>query len=693
MNAIRTSHYPSHPKFYDFCDELGIWVMDEADLECHGFFEPISRSMGLPQTMDYQDRKKIVFPEASTFTSCNLDWTEAYLERARQMVHRDKNHPSVIIWSLGNESFFGQNHTLMYDLIKKLDPTRLVHYEADWLAESATDMYSRMYTAIDLLDQLCRDRDESFKKPLILCEFGHSMGNSPGSLAEYLELFYKYRWLQGGFIWEFSSHGILHTDSTGNDFYAFGGEFGDMPNDSTFVIDGIVYSDHTPTQIMEEVKKVMQPVGIEYNVGELKITNLYDFVSLEHLGIDWLITALPQTLGNKKIIMSGALPTPSVTARSTATISTPNFECLKGFEQDEIWLTVNFRNKYATEYSTAGHLVAMSQFRLAPGDVTIVDSPSLTLPRSLVFRENIQQPTIVQTRLKVSVTSSVLHFEFDKERARITSWKVENREVLISEYNILSFWRAPTNNDGPVDAPYWRRFGLDKMQTSVKSVIVDTESDDPTVLLSIVAQLYIAPPVLGWGFNTLVTYKLLSTNEIHISTHLVATGYKDYMIPNIIPRIGWEFGIPSSFTECKWLGLGPFESYADKRSAAYVDVFSAKTKELDTYYELPQEHGNRIDTRWVWVGDEPTRSGVLAAMETIEGGQHMFGFKVSDECDPEAAKHPNMIKRGAQFLRIDYGQHGIGSQACGPGVMDKYKLRTPRDLQFSIRLKAVTGGH
>jgi beta-galactosidase len=292
INALRCSHYPSHPKLFDIADELGLWLIDEADLECHGFYDAVARPLNIPEEMDYEERKKLTFGQAAKYTSDNPSWKAAYLDRMEQMVQRDKNHPSIIMWSLGNEAFYGQNHKAMYQYAKKVDPGRLVHYEGDVHAVSA-DVFSYMYAPVDRLIELAKTEgvkpDGSFEKPIILCEYAHAMGNGPGWLQDYEEAFRTYPRLQGGFIWEWANHGLWKEDPNGKSYYAYGGDFGDVPNDGTFVMDGLLYSTHKPTPGLVELKKVIQPLKLSADGDSLVISNLYNFIGLEHLAATYAL--------------------------------------------------------------------------------------------------------------------------------------------------------------------------------------------------------------------------------------------------------------------------------------------------------------------------------------------------------------------------------------------------------------------
>lgn len=292
VNALRCAHYPSHPKLYEIADELGLYVIDEADLECHGFYDAVARPQAIPESLPYEERKLMTFPQAAKYTSDNPSWKAAYVERMKQMVHRDKNHASIIIWSLGNEAFYGQNHKAMYDWVKDVDPTRPVHYEGDVKAESA-DMFSYMYMPVpELIERALADGDD-FAKPIILCEYAHAMGNGPGGLRAYQNAFNEYRRLQGGFVWEWASHGLTKQLDDGTPFFAYGGDFGDQPNDGNFVMDGLCTSAHEPGPGLLELKKVFEPIEIRYHFthekDRLELVNRYNFLAVDHLRAEWKV--------------------------------------------------------------------------------------------------------------------------------------------------------------------------------------------------------------------------------------------------------------------------------------------------------------------------------------------------------------------------------------------------------------------
>jgi beta-galactosidase len=290
LNAIRCSHYPNDPRFYDLCDELGFWIMDEADLECHGFYDVVARSLELSvlplKPGEWEKQKEDTYSKAAKFTSDNPEWREAYLDRAEQLVGRDYNHPSIIIWSLGNEAFYGRNHKDMYHFIKSIDKSRLIHYEGDTDAETA-DMFSFMYPTLKFLDEFVKQH-ENGEKPIILCEYAHSIGNGPARAKAYQNRFMEKKVLQGGFVWEWCSHGLL-THKNGTPYMGYGGDFGDYPNNGPYCMDGIVDSNHNLTPGAEVFRKIFEPVAVTFGSSTIEIRNIQNFVSLDSFDAQWVL--------------------------------------------------------------------------------------------------------------------------------------------------------------------------------------------------------------------------------------------------------------------------------------------------------------------------------------------------------------------------------------------------------------------
>ncbi|KAK3947656.1 glycosyl hydrolases family 2, TIM barrel domain-containing protein [Pseudoneurospora amorphoporcata] len=599
INALRCSHHPSHPKLLDLADELGLWVIDEADLECHGFYDAIARPLDIPEEVDYEERKKLTFAPAARFTSDNPSWKAAYLDRMAQLIHRDKNHASVIIWSLGNEAFYGQNHKAMYELAKDIDPTRLVHYEGDPQVEPA-DMYSYMYPSVERLISLAQTEgvrsDGTFEKPIVLCEYAHAMGNGPGWLEDYEKAFCDHPRLQGGFIWEWANHGLWKEDPDGKSYYAFGDDFGDVPNDGTFVMDGLLYSTHKPTPGLLELQKVYQPMKAEL--------------------IDW------------DGANTGVLELPCIAPRSSKiVILTPSGLSL--FNSHDMWLTVSFRLKCTTAWAEQG-----------------------------------QELVVLASEPNPATTAAI----------------------------IPSFWRPPTDNDNPISLPYWKRFGVHAMTSQLRFFDIDGDAD--TVIIT--TKTFHSPPILSWGYLTHTVYETNTAGLIKIRMILEPQS-SDYVntLPAHIPRVGLDLRLPRRLDAVKWFGLGPGESYPDKRTAQRAGIWSVDhVADLQTPYEVPQENGNRMGTRWLTIR-EPQGAGLRAIagqMEDWSGNcERDFSFVATRHSTKtlEEAKHPcDLVEDDATLLRLDATVAGVGTAACGPGVREDLLVKVER-MTFSFDLEPL----
>lgn len=637
INAIRTSHYPNDPRFYDLCDEYGFYVVDEADLECHGF-ELVNEANIKP----------------AQWTSDNPDWTDAYLERIERMVQRDKNHASIILWSLGNESFYGRNHAAMYRWVKDFDPTRLVHYEADFEAETA-DVYSRMYSSIDFIEDYITKKDPA--KPFILCEYAHAMGNGPGNLQEYWDLFYAHKELQGGFVWEWNNHGLRSQTADGNHYFAYGGDFGDYPNDSNFVMDGLLQSDHTPTPGLFEYKKVLEPIivqEVDLKTGSVSVLNRYDFSSLDHLVLSWNVAA------DGDIIQAGTLSLPHIAAGARETISIP-YEPPTS-ERYDYWLNLSFRLANDTPWASSGHEVAWSQLALQ----------SATRAQTI---NSYDQLYCQQTASNLHIEGHDFALDFDLIFGEIKSWS-HNGQSYLKQGPRLDFWRAPTDNDAPNFEPAWRQAGLHCLQNRVKEVTWQQHPNNGSVTIVVAARS--APPVLAWGFDSILTYQIDGSGDVLIDVHGTPHG----TFPRTLPRIGLTLTLPSELDQAVWYGRGPGESYVDSKQANRIGVYSKTIDELATSYERPQENGNRTDVRWLSLNT--SRGPGLFASATP---QLNFSAQHYTAKDLEQAKHPYQLVTHPEItLHLDYAQHGLGSNSCGPGPLPQYELLT-QEFQFQVRLK------
>ncbi|GHH97800.1 beta-galactosidase subunit alpha [Neobacillus kokaensis] len=648
INAVRTAHYPNDPRFYDLCDMYGLYVIDEADLETHG----------------------VEHVGPSNLISDNPEWEEAYVDRAKRMVARDKNHPSIIMWSLGNESGYGCNHDAMTKWIKENDPTRLVHYEGESRSimvkdennpkrdPFCSDVHTTMYTSIETLEKWGQRTD--LKKPHILCEYIHAMGNGPGGIKEYWDLFYKYRRLQGGFVWEWCDHGIRQLTEDGEEYFAYGGDFGDKPNDYNFVIDGLVMPDRTPSPGLIEYKKVIEPVHVEaldLGRGELLITNRYDFISLQHLNLSWSVEA------DGKVVKQGVLTMPAIAPGVSLAAAIPYRLSTEVLANTEYWLNLKFTLAADTLWAKAGHEIAWAQFELpVKNDQPLQDASSSHAPLQSVEAGN-----------KLLVNGEDFNVEFDLVFGTINSLSYQGLPLL-QEGPKLHFWRALIDNDHR-SAHSWKQYGLHWLQHRVDSVVWQQSEGDQVV---VTVNARIAPPILAWGIRTIYTYTISGSGEIAIDVK----GSLEGNGPKTLPRIGLQMKLPAYLDEAAWYGRGPGEAYSDSKQANRVSVYTKKVADLYTPYIYPQENGNRHEVRWVSMASTGGMGFVAAGAPTLDFSAHYYTTENLDK-----AQHTYyLIKQDFITFNLDFQQHGLGSASCGPDVTEPYQLKNG-DFQFMIRLK------
>ncbi|MGY5046396.1 glycoside hydrolase family 2 TIM barrel-domain containing protein [Streptomyces sp. 900105755] len=614
INAVRTSHYPPHPAFLDLCDEYGLWVIDECDLETHGFTEQAWRDNPVDD-----DR-----------------WTPALLDRAARTVERDKNHPSVVIWSLGNEAGTGRGLTAMAEWIHGRDASRLVHYEGDIDCRD-TDVYSRMYADHGEVERIGRKLDGGTRRrrqlPFILCEYGHAMGNGPGGLADYQRIFESYDRLQGGFVWEWIDHGV-EDERYG---YAYGGDFGEELHDGNFVCDGLVFPDREPSPGLVEYKKVIEPVRFEGDGagGTVRVTNRYDFADLSALDFEW-----SYQVGGESVA-SGSLAVPALAAGESAEVKLPERPVAAG--SGETRWTVRAVLAADTGWGPRGHVVAWGQF-----PVSGRQSPSFVASAG----------PVVSGDGSISLGPAV----FDARSGALRSIG----SVAVTGLR-LDVWRATTDNDDGAawrsDIRYgalWRKFGLHRMRHRLDAV-------EPSAG-ALTVRTRVAPAAWEFGLGTVYRW---STDGSRLRLTVSVTPDGDWTVP--LPRLGVRFGLAAA-DRVRWFGGGPGEAYPDTRAASAVGRWQSTVDEMQTPYLRPQENGARADVRWAELG------GLR-----VEGDPE-FWFTArrwtTEELD--AAAHRSDLTPGdTVWVNLDHGQHGIGSQSCGPGVLPQYRLHAgPAEFSF-----------
>ncbi|MEU6588253.1 glycoside hydrolase family 2 TIM barrel-domain containing protein [Streptomyces sp. NPDC046881] len=625
INAVRTSHYPPHPAFLDLCDEYGLWVIDECDLETHGFTEQGWRDN--PVDDDH--------------------WTPALLDRAARMVERDKNHPSVVVWSLGNEAGTGRGLTAMAEWIRGRDGTRLVHYEGDPGCRD-TDVYSRMYAHHAEVERIGRGLDGGPHRrrtlPFILCEYAHAMGNGPGGLADYQRLFEAHDRLQGGFVWEWIDHGIAHPDLG----YAYGGDFGEELHDGNFVCDGLLFPDRRPSPGLAEYKKVIEPVtltadGTDSAAGTVRVTNRYDFTDLSALAFSWSYEVEGETVD------SGTLPVSALAPGESADVKLPAAPA--GAPAGEAHWTVRAALASDASWAPRDHVVAWGQIPVSPRRVPHVAATARPAPDD--------------------GTIALGPAAFDARTGALRTIG----EVPVTGLR-LDVWRATTDNDDGAawqsDLRYgllWRKLGLHRMRHRLDAVEVGEEA--------LTVRTRVAPAASELGLSTV--YRWTSDGDrIRLTVSTIPDG--DWTVP--LPRLGIRFGL-STADRVQWYGGGPGEAYPDTRMASTVGRWQSTVDDLQTPYVRPQENGARMDVRWAELG------GLR-----IEGDPvfYLTARRWTTEQLDAAAHRSDLVPGDTVWVNLDHGQHGIGSQSCGPAPLPRYHLRAePAEFSFVFSPSGTAG--
>ncbi|KAI0475218.1 beta-galactosidase [Xylariaceae sp. FL0804] len=735
INAIRTSHQPSDVRLYDLADEMGFWIMDEADLECHGF-ESICDAALSPadRALPFAERQLLTRAEAAKWTSDNPAWKAAYVDRAVQMVRRDQPHPSVIIWSLGNEAFFGRNHVAMYDWIKAYDDSRPVHYEADIYADTM-DMYSRMYPPIEQIIDFAQD--ESKTKPLVLCEYIHAMGNGPGNIKEYVDAFYAHPKLQGGFVWEWANHGLLTRDKeTGEKYMAYGGDFGDEPNDGNFVMDGMLWSDHSPNPGLVEYKKALEPVKVvSHTPQKAMIVNRYDFATLDHLECVFALLDEGELVEAARAM--GTIPLPAgLQPGQTAELDLPSREQDYGFAGEGI-LQLFFRQREDSPCGClpAGFEVAFEEIPRTLAPVPLALPPP---PAASSSEEDNKGLKVTEGRNMLTIESATTTWTFSTVYGKICSMVKHGVEFLADGGGpAVTFYRAPTDNDAPQDGRDWEQSLLHLATTRTQSCSwtrTTTTADGGDAPFEVRVRQRFAPPALSWSIDLDVAYVFSagSAGSGSVAVRVAGTP-RGQNLPRTLPRIGIEMELPPAWAgggsgsesddgergggggggrsgrpaAVEWYGRGPGESYADKKLAQRAGRYAvARVADLWTDYEFPQEGGNRTDTRWVRLRHCASASSppvtVTAQFADLEDEKYkdkdgqrpnrrLFDFAASHyrAADVAAAAHPHELRRKRRdnvVLRLDAAHHGLGSGSCGPRTRDEYALLAGEPFEFEVWL-------
>lgn len=658
FNMIRTSHYPNDPRFYTLCDKLGFYVCDETDYEAHGM-----QRIG---DWDHFSREEA--------------WTESLLDRVQRMFERDKNHPSVIVWSLGNESGLGENQEKMSDYIKSRFPEAIVHcedasrrlwYSAQGAKNAADcgkyagcrelawyDVESRMYPSFDEMKAYLSDK--KYSKPYFLCEYCHAMGLGPGDLKQYWDLIYANDHFFGGCVWEFIDHSVATGDDIcNNPHYVYGGDFGDFPNDGNFCVDGLVYPDRRPHTGIKEHKAVLKPFAIsEVSAdGTFRIKNLRYFTSLDDLSLYWSLER------NGRIVRDGVITELKVAPQRTRKYKLE----LDGLELDGI-CTLNFSARLirATPWAKAGFEVGFHQEKLETAASPAIDHP-MTASKTQLCEDD--------TAIAVSVGNTV--YTISKTCGLITSIISNGKEMLASPITPTVF-RAPTDNDRRIKSDWYNR-GFDRTEVKCYGIVIDRD-DDRTV---ITASLSLGARMFAPIARLKAVYTVLSTGELSVRTDVSVA---EELPP--LPRFGMQFEMPEGNEKLEYFGMGPGECYIDLRCSSRLGLFASRVKDNFEHYVRPQENMAHADTEWLSVTDE-SRHGLLILADGKPISFNCSHF--TPHCLATTRHDFELIPKRETVVNIDYRQTGIGSNSCGPSLLPEFRF-TEKEFTFKFRiLPAIMG--
>lgn len=636
INTVRTSHYPNDPKWYDLCDKYGLYLIDEANIESHG--------------IGYKPEKTL---------ANKPEWKKAHMDRIVRMVERDKNHPSVIIWSMGNEAGDGTTFEAASEWIHQRDPSRPVHYERAG-RRPHTDIVCPMYSRIESIVKYAQTEQD---RPLIMCEYAHAMGNAVGNLKEYWDAIEQYKHLQGGSIWDWVDQGFRKKTADGKEYWAYGGDFGDEPNDGNFCINGLVFPDRRISPKLWEVKKVYQPIGIEAKdttSGKIKIHNKHFFTNLKEFDVKWILSE------DGRVIQKGRLKPLDIAPQDSLLVRVPVRRPILS-QGAEYWLRVSFRQREDTSWAKRGHEVAWEQFK-ATYDVP--DKPSMNVRK-------MAELTLSESDSFVTIKGRDFNVIFSRIAGGITSLVYGDKAVIKNAQDdikgpVLNAFRAPTDNNRYL-AKSWYRAGLNKLQRKVKDFKIEKISRK-------VIRISVHTICLGTkesGFEHRSTYTVLGNGCISVGNDIKLFGN----LP-VLPKLGVQMTVSGDFNSFFWYGRGHHENYPDRKTSAAVGIYSSPVARQYVPYVRPQETGNKEDVRWAALTDD-SGEGLLVVAEdilAITALQYTAG-------DLDKADHIHeLTPRQDIILHLDSWQYGLGNGSCGPGVIKKYALY-PESFDFSFSFR------
>jgi len=643
INAVRTSHYPNDPRWYDLCDEYGLYLVDEANIESHG--------------MGYGEKS----------LAKNPDWAGAHLDRTIRMVERDKNHPSVIIWSLGNEAGDGPNFEATSAWIRKRDPSRPVHYERAG-DRPHTDIVCPMYARIETLKAYGLRKQS---RPLILCEYTHAMGNSNGNLQDYWDVIEKFPHLQGGFVWDWVDQGFAAKNAKGEPYWAYGGDFGPpgTPSDDNFCCNGLVGPDRDPHPALWEVKKVYQYVKIRQTLSggrpAIAVTNAYDFANLDRFDILWEVLA-----DGRERLAGGTIPRPGLAPGETQIFPLDFTPAAAAKPGREAFLNISVVTADDDPLLPRGHVVAAEQFALG-----------FVRPAAPASAAPLPKIALTQDADRAEIKGEKFSAVFDKTTGLLASYEYGGLPLVRTGLE-PNFWRPPTDNDFgnrmPVRTAVWRKAGLNRVLEKFSLEQVDASSvrvEARYSLKDVQAEYVLAYLVRGDGRIAVdVRFSPASRN-----------------LPEI-PRIGTSMTLPAALSSVRWFGRGPHENHIDRKSSAFVGLYAASVADATIPYVSLQEYGHHTDCRWVALTNLDGAGILAVGLPHLEYSARPYTAE-DLTLERRGEKHPaDIAKRDFVTLNLDYGQMGVGGDdSWGAQTHPQYLLR-PREYAYRFLLRGLAKG-
>ncbi|MDO5548456.1 MAG: glycoside hydrolase family 2 TIM barrel-domain containing protein [Eubacteriales bacterium] len=658
FNAIRTSHYPNAPYFYQLCDQYGFFVIDEADNESHGASELYCSDNG---------NWDIHVEHWNEPFSDNPEFTEATVDRTQRCVMRDKNRTCVVIWSMGNESAYGCTFEEALKWTKEFDPSRLTHYEsAQYRSKkkkydySNIDLYSTMYPSFEDIQKYLANKPD---KPYLMCEYCHSMGNGPGDLEDYFQLIQANDGMCGGFVWEFCDHAIYKgVAENGKAVYWYGGDHGEYPHDGNFCTDGLVYPDRTPHTGILEYKNVYRPArvaGFDQESGRITLHNYMDYVALNDY-----VTIRYEVECDGRIVDSGDLEIPErIAPHQEGTVVVKPAVPKEG----RCYLKLFYSLKNATELLPEGYVLGFDEILLENADGR--NQTAANLWEDKVAEAGIS-PVVIEEERRIIISRDTFTYVYDKFKGLFTSMEFAGKQLLTRPMEI-NIWRAPTDNDRKIKLE-WMDAQYDRSTT--RAYGAKCHIDGSHVIITDSMSL-LAPSVQKFaGMRTI--WKI--SNQGEITVHMDVERNPEF--PEL-PRFGFRLFLDENMKNVEYYGVGPFESYVDKHNASSHGLYQAKVEEMHEDYIRPQENGSHYDCDYVML------SGSDVSFAAV--GDKTIAFNASVYTQEELTEKDHNYKLtpcGSTVLCLDYAQNGIGSESCGPHLMEQYRLD---EAQFQFTMKMI----